>query len=56
MSIDAVLTTEARGLLAAAIAYRSLATCYRIGREPSNKLWKTLEMADVLLDRYSKAR
>jgi hypothetical protein len=40
----------------AAIAYRDLATCYRIGKPPSEKLWKALDDATVPLAEYLAQR
>jgi hypothetical protein len=34
----------------AAKAYRELCTCYRVGKQPSERLFKRLEKANDLLD------
>jgi hypothetical protein len=40
----------------AAIAYRDLATCYRIGKAPSEALWKALDAATRPLAEYLARR
>lgn len=44
------LRAELVAALSAARAYRDLATCYRIGRAPSEALWTRLDAADACLD------
>lgn len=43
---------EMHRLYEAAIAYRDLATCYRIGKKPSEVLFARLKTADELLKLY----
>ena len=42
-------------LLAAAKAYRDLSTCYRLGRRPSEKLFRELEKASEVLKQHEEA-
>ena len=49
--INKMIEKDKVGLLEAAKAYQELGVCYRLGKSPSEKLFKRLEKANKLLEK-----
>ena len=48
------LKADANRLAEAALAYQELSTCYRVGKQPTEKLFKRLEQARAALAAHER--
>lgn len=53
-NIEQYWEKTAKKLRKAALAYKALCTCYRIGRNPSESLFNELDKAAKTLEEYNK--
>lgn len=50
------LEEKLKGAVEAAFAYQKLSMCYRLGKNPTEKLFKELEKAGKTLEKYKKIK